>query len=151
MRWDLIEEASRWDLVPKPASLWWTSTYELEERSDLSIDTTSGCHRFPSEDKFRILGYAKNRPGKTHDAIEENAICEHSILARYPDIQRQGHPVEDQVSTTGGPCLRSIINHLGRLFRLKRQKRSRMGRLLCKDLQNGQEDMDTDGITFFSV
>ena len=26
---------------PKPASLWWTSTYELEEKADLSIDTRS--------------------------------------------------------------------------------------------------------------
>ena len=23
----MIEEAERWDLEPKPASLWWTSTY----------------------------------------------------------------------------------------------------------------------------
>ena len=41
-----IEEASRWDLVLEPASLWWTSTYDLEERCDLSIHTTSGCHNF---------------------------------------------------------------------------------------------------------
>ena len=34
-----------------------------------------------------------------------------------------------------------------RLFRFKRQRRN-MSRLLCKDLQNGQEDMYTDGITF---
>ena len=36
---NLMEEAGKWDLVPKPASLWWTSTYEPEERCDLSIDT----------------------------------------------------------------------------------------------------------------
>ena len=34
-----------------------------------------------------------------------------------------------------------------RLFRFKRQKKN-MGGVLCKDLQDGQEDMDTDGITF---
>ena len=31
---DLVEEANRWDLEPKPASLWWTRTYALEEKSD---------------------------------------------------------------------------------------------------------------------
>ena len=39
---DLIEEASRKDLVPKPASLWWTSTYDPEERCDISIYTPTG-------------------------------------------------------------------------------------------------------------
>ena len=29
---DIIEEARRWDLLPKAASLWWTSTYEAEEK-----------------------------------------------------------------------------------------------------------------------
>ena len=28
---DIMEEARRWDLLPKAASLWWTSTYEAEE------------------------------------------------------------------------------------------------------------------------
>ena len=31
---NLIEEAEKWDLVPKHASLWWASTYEPEERCD---------------------------------------------------------------------------------------------------------------------
>ena len=47
---DLIEEAEKWDLVPKPTSLWWTSSYEV---------------------KFKILGSAMNLQGKSHDAIEE--------------------------------------------------------------------------------
>ena len=28
---DLIKEAEKWDLTPKPASLCWTSTYEAED------------------------------------------------------------------------------------------------------------------------
>ena len=64
-------EVRRWDLAPKPASLWWTSTYEPEEKCDLSIDTTSVCHSFSIEEKFKILGCAVNRQGKAHDAIEE--------------------------------------------------------------------------------
>ena len=35
MRRDLIEEASRWSLVPKPVCLWWTSTYDSEEKVDM--------------------------------------------------------------------------------------------------------------------
>ena len=62
---DLIEKVGMWDLVPEPASHWWTSTFEPEESSDLSIDTKS------FEEKFQILGCTMNRQGKTHDAIEE--------------------------------------------------------------------------------
>ena len=55
---ELIEEASRWDLVPETACLWWTSTYDLEERCDTRIHITTGYHKFPFEEKFRILGCA---------------------------------------------------------------------------------------------
>ena len=34
---DLVEEASRWDLENKPASLWWTSTYDPEEKEDTNL------------------------------------------------------------------------------------------------------------------
>ena len=67
---DLIE-AGRWDLVPKPASLWWTSTYDSEQKVGMSLCTTSGCHKFHSEEKFNILGYAMNPQGKSHVTIEE--------------------------------------------------------------------------------
>ena len=67
----VIEKAELRVLAPKPASLWLTSAYELEERSDLSIDTRTGRHRFPSEEKFQILGCAVNRQGKANDGIEE--------------------------------------------------------------------------------
>ena len=68
---DLIEEAGRWDLVLKQTSLWWTGTYDPDERIDVSIYTPTGCHKFPFEEKFRILGYAMNRQGKSDDAIGE--------------------------------------------------------------------------------
>ena len=68
---DLIEEAEKWELAPKAASQWWTSTYEPAERSGLSIDTKSGLHNFLFDGKFKILGCAMFRQGKTHDAIVE--------------------------------------------------------------------------------
>ena len=63
---DLIQEAEKWDLAPKPASLWWTSTYDSEEKIDLSVSKT-GRHRFPFEENLRILGCTMNRQGKTHE------------------------------------------------------------------------------------
>ena len=71
MSCDLIEEASRWDLVPKPTSLWWSCTYGPVERIDMTIYTTTGCYKFSFEEKFKNLGFAMNRQGKSHDAFEE--------------------------------------------------------------------------------
>ena len=68
---DLVEEAEKVDLEPKPASLWWTSTYASEEKEDMILGTSEGCYIFPFEDEFRILGCVMNRQGKSHDAIEE--------------------------------------------------------------------------------
>ena len=45
---DLIEEAGKVDLEPKPASLWWTSTYASDEMEDMILGTSKGCHKFPS-------------------------------------------------------------------------------------------------------
>ena len=67
----LIEAAEKWDVAPKPASLWWTSTYEEEERSEVPIPTTQMMYKFPCEEKFKILGCGMNRQGTTLDAIEE--------------------------------------------------------------------------------
>ena len=61
---DLIEESGRWDLEPKPASLWWTMTYEPEEKVDLILGTALGCYKFFSEEKFKNLGCVMNRQGK---------------------------------------------------------------------------------------
>ena len=68
---DLIEEAGKMDLEPKPASLWWTSTCASEEKEDMILGTSKGCYTFPFEDEIRILGCMMNRQGKTCDAVEE--------------------------------------------------------------------------------
>ena len=44
---DLIEEAGKVDLEPKPASLCWTSTYASEEKEDMILGTSRGCYKFP--------------------------------------------------------------------------------------------------------
>ena len=68
---DLIEDAEKWDLAPNAASLWWTSTYEAEEGSEILIASNGLMYKCPFEDKFKILGCLMNRQGKTLGAIEE--------------------------------------------------------------------------------
>ena len=68
---DLIEEAERWGLEPKLASLWWTSTNTSEEKKDFMIDTKTGHHRILFEEHFQILGFSSNRAGRTQDCLEE--------------------------------------------------------------------------------
>ena len=48
-----VEEAGKWDLAAKPASLWWTSAYDSEEKNGLSFSTMTGRHRFPLEENSR--------------------------------------------------------------------------------------------------
>ena len=81
---DLSEEAEKLDVAPKPAGLWRTSTYKPQERCDLSIDTKSGRHRFPSEGEFKIFGCAMNRQGQAPDALEER--MQSANKAHWKDI-----------------------------------------------------------------
>ena len=37
----------------------------------MNLGTPTGCYKFSFEDKFKILGCALNRHGKTYDAVEE--------------------------------------------------------------------------------
>ena len=48
---DLIAEAEKWDLASETASLWWTSTFEEEERSEVLVVTNGLMHRFTLEEK----------------------------------------------------------------------------------------------------
>ena len=61
---DLIQEARRQDFEPKPTGLLWISACDSEEKIHLSIETKTGCHRFPFEELFKILGCIMNRQGK---------------------------------------------------------------------------------------
>ena len=52
-------------------NLWRISTHDGEEKVDMIMGTTVGCHKFLFEEKFKILSCAVNRQGKTIEAIEE--------------------------------------------------------------------------------
>ena len=52
---DLIEEAERWDVEPKPASLWWTSPHADKMMDDIQIRRLTGPHKLLFEKKLNIL------------------------------------------------------------------------------------------------
>ena len=60
----IIKRPYKLDLEPKPATWWWTSTHAAEEEEEMMLGTSKGCHEFPFEDEFRILGCMMNRQGK---------------------------------------------------------------------------------------
>ena len=90
---DLIDVEDKWDLVPTLASLWWASTHEEEERSEVLVATNGLVHKFPFEKNFKILGCAMNRQGKPLvDVIEErmqsaNKACwRDTLVYRSKDV-----------------------------------------------------------------
>ena len=84
----LIEEAGRWDLEPKLASLWWTGTYASEEMEDITICTRTRRGKIPFEKSFRILGYSFNQAWKTQDCLEERMQSANKVWRRDAKIDR---------------------------------------------------------------
>ena len=96
----LIEDAERWVLEPKPASLWWTSTGASEEMKDITICT-----------RTKILGYSFNQAGKTQDCLEERMQQTNKAwwVEGCEDLQKQGCAVEGAVWENGGACPQCIL------------------------------------------
>ena len=42
----LEKQADGWDLIPKPAFLWWTSTYDSEGKVDMILGPNLGATNF---------------------------------------------------------------------------------------------------------
>ena len=70
-RKELIEEAERWDLETKPASLSWSGTCAEEGKEDMMINTRGAEQVFPFEKSFKILGYIGNPAGKSQEGLEK--------------------------------------------------------------------------------
>ena len=98
---------------PEPASLWWTSTYDSEEKSDVNLGTTSGCYTFPFQENVKIWGCAVDRHGKTYDAVEERMQSANKAMKKIkgwetktmPRLFRfKRHEDETWVLCHNGPC-----------------------------------------------
>ena len=138
----LIAEASKLDLEPKPASLWWTSTYASEEKIDMNLGTTTGCYTFPFEDTFKILGCAMNRQGKTCDAVEER--MQSANKAFWKDIV-----IFKSKDAPWKMKCQSLVDQVYAVFAFRSENWSWTEQTMEKSkMQHGQEDMGTDGIAF---
>ena len=110
-----------------------------------------------------------NRQGKSHDAIEERmqsaskAFWEDFLKYKSKDVQRkvQCRRVVDHVLAVlafGSENWSWTVLTLDKIkvrdqdnvtsIPLQKTQRRNMGRLSCKDLQNGKEDMDAHGLAF---
>ena len=86
---DLIEEAERWDLEPKSASLWWTGTYADEKMEDMLIKTKTGVPKLPFEKVVRDSGITFfNSEGKVQDSLEERMESANKAWWRDATIYR---------------------------------------------------------------
>ena len=102
---DLIEEAAEMDLEPKPASLWWTSTYASEEKEDMILGTSKVCSKFPSERMcFESSRENVRCCGRT------NAVSKQGLLEGHCDIQEQRCSVEGKMSTSGGHHVYAVFS-----------------------------------------
>ena len=63
----LIEEAARWDLQPKLASLWWSSTFAERKKEDMVIKTQKVQNKCSFEKSFKILGYIFHPAGRSQE------------------------------------------------------------------------------------
>ena len=100
---DPIQEAERWDFEPKPATLWWTSTYTSEEKKDVRR------HRIPFGEHFKTLGFSMNREGQTRLLGRKDAKSKQSLVGRREDLQKQRRAVEGEVQKDDGICLLRLL------------------------------------------
>ena len=91
LMWELIDEAEIWDLEPKAASLWWSSTCADEKGEDITLRTRKGVQKFLFEKKkFRILGTYLQSRSEIHESFEEiYGECEQCLEERREDLQKR--------------------------------------------------------------
>ena len=105
---DFIEEAERWELEPKPASLWRKNTCAYEMMEDITISTRAGRQKILFEKSFTILGYTINQAGRTQDCLEERTHnANKGFVEGCAVSQKQRRAVESEVSENDGACLQS--------------------------------------------
>ena len=75
----------------------------------MMIYTTTGYHKYSFEEKFKILEYAMNRQGKSHDAIEERmqSANKNILIVQKERCPVEGGSAEDRLTAS----MRSL--HLG--------------------------------------
>ena len=116
-----------WDLAPKRASLWWTSTYDSEEKIDLSIFYQNRTTQILYLRNFKILGCTMIRQGKTHECLEERMQTANKVWWKdVKSCRRKGVPWRVK-------C-RSMVDHLYSVFCFgKKRKKMRRGQTIAQE------------------
>ena len=96
---DMIEEAEKWDMAQKSASLWWTSTHELKRNVILQLT--------PSLDVTDSLSRKIQDIGMCHESATQSA--NKAWWKRCEDLQELRRAVENPVSKNGGTRLLSLL------------------------------------------
>ena len=68
---DIIEELLNLDMEPKPESLWWTSSYEEEDKLTFQVGGGGKDWELPFREVFEVLGYRFQRDGKGTQGVEK--------------------------------------------------------------------------------
>ena len=88
MMTDLMEEAERWDLETKPASLWWTSTCVDGKMDEVEIRTKTRLDELPLKKKFTILGHFQSSQKDAGQLGGKGAVCEQGLVERCENLQK---------------------------------------------------------------
>ena len=83
-----LGEAERWDLEPKLATWWRSSSYAEAVKEDATMETQRGRHKFPFQRGFKTLGYI-SRPDRMevwkNEGREPTGLvqrCQHSLMQK---------------------------------------------------------------------
>ena len=112
---EFIEEAGRWDLEPKPASLWLSSTCAKEDKEDMMIKTKRA-------EQVSLLEKLRNSRVHLHPSWQitrkfgrTNAESQQSTLERCKKIHKQRRAMEIKMHEDGGASLQRFLLWLCKL------------------------------------
>ena len=72
---DIIKELLNLDMEPKPESLWWTSSYEEEDKLTLKVGGRGKDWDLPFREVFDVLGTVFNVMGKAHKGSKKGWVA----------------------------------------------------------------------------
>ena len=113
---ELVEEVERWDMEPKPTSLWWTRTHAMEKKLDMVIKTAGRKYKLPFVDEFRILVNLFSRDGGIQFNLEEKMQSDNRAWWRDAKIFRcKKSFMENQVPKSIRSCIRRLLPRMREL------------------------------------
>ena len=119
---DIIEELLNLDMEPKPESLWWTSSYEEQDKLTLKVGGGGKDWDLPFREVFEVLGYHFQRDGKGTQGVEKTLrkgmgswwrdayICRSKSVSLTTKCQRVISPVFSTALNSSANWTRNVYN-----------------------------------------